>query len=90
MSSKKKDKNNSKKNINAFVKDYDEDNNNYKSNNIYNDKNDVRSLSTMDYIQATVQKEVQQGLLEVARRRPKKPIEFLGKFLVNKSMKKNK
>ena len=89
MSSKKKDKNSSKKNKNAYVKDYDEDNNN-RNNKSKNDQNDIRSLSTLDYIQVTVQKEVQQGLLELARKRPKKPIEFLGKFLVNKSMKKNK
>ena len=88
MSSKKKDKNSSKKNKNAYVKDYDEDNNNNNKNKNYQD--DIRSLSTLDYIQVTVQKEVQQGLLELARKRPKKPIEFLGKFLVNKSMKKNK
>jgi len=87
MSSKKKDKNSSKKNKNAYVKDYDEDNNNNKNKNV---QDDIRSLSTLDYIQVTVQKEVQQGLLELARKRPKKPIEFLGKFLVNKSIKKNK
>lgn len=90
MSNRKKDKNQSKsKNSkNAFVKDYDEQNNDYYNKNNNNDS--IRSLSTMDYIQVTVQKEVQQGLLELARKRPKKPIEFLGQFLVNKSLKKNK
>ncbi len=87
MSNRKKDKNQiSKKTRNAYVKDYDEDNNNIKKDN--NKKDDIRLLPTLDYIKETVQKEVQQGLLEVARKKPKKPIYFLGKFLVEKS--KNK
>ena len=42
----------------------------------------------MDYIRITVQKEVQQGLLNVARARPDNPIEYLGKFLLGESKKK--
>jgi len=45
-------------------------------------------LPTLDYIRVTVQEEVQQGLLKVAREKPDNPIEFLGKFLVNASKKK--
>ena len=94
MSSKKKDKS-SKKNKDAYVKDYDEDNydNNNKSKSKNKNKNkedEIKSLPTLDYIQLTVQKEVQQGLLEVARKKPKKPIKFLGEFLVQKSKYSNK
>ena len=89
MSSRKKDKN-SKKNKDAYVKDYDKDNyedkNKSKSKSKSKNKEDeIRSLPTLDYIQLTVQKEVQQGLLEVARKKPKKPIKFLGEYLVQKS-----
>ena len=84
MPSKKKDK--SKKNKNASVKDYVDDNNDNK--NISKNQDQIRSLSTIDYIQATVQKDVQQGLLKLARERPKNPIEFLGKFLLDRSKKK--
>lgn len=86
MSSKKNNK--KAKNNNAYVKNYDEDNfdNTYKNNSKSNNKEDeIRSLPTLDYIQITVQKEVQQGLLEVARKKPKKPIKFLGEYLVQKS-----
>ena len=47
----------------------------------------IKLLPTMDYLQVTVQKEVQQGLLRVARLKPKNPIEFLGKYLIEKSKK---
>ena len=87
MSSKNKDKK-SKKNKDAYVKDYDEndyDNNNKTKNKSKNKEDEIKSLPTLDYIQLTVQKEVQQGLLEVARKKPKKPIKFLGEYLVQKS-----
>ena len=50
MSNRKKDKNQSKsKNSkNAFVKDYDEENNDYYNKNNNNDS--IRSLSTINYI----------------------------------------
>ena len=85
MSSKKKDRNKSNSEYkNAYVKDYDEDN--YKNNK--NSKEDkVRSLPTIEYIEATVQKDVQEGLLALARERPDNPVEFLGKYLYNKSKK---
>ena len=90
MSSKKKDKK-SKKNKDAYVKDYDEDDYDNKSKSKGKNKEDeIKSLPTIDYIQLTVQKEVQQGLLEVARKKPKKPIKFLGEFLVQKSKNSNK
>jgi len=88
MSSKKKDRNKSNSEYkNAYVKDYDEDN--YKNNK--NSKEDkVRSLPTIEYIEATVQKDVQEGLLALARSKPDNPIEFLGKYLYDKSKKKKK
>ena len=84
MSSKKKGKK-TKQPKNAYVNNLDEDNN--IANNI-EPKGTINSLPTLDYIRVTVQEEVQQGLLKVAREKPDNPIEFLGKFLVNASKKK--
>ena len=84
MSSRRKDKNkvNSNNNKNAFVRDLQEDNNN--NNDKDTKKAILKSLPTVEYFQATVQKDVQQGLLKVARLKPANPIEFLGKYLLEK------
>jgi len=86
MSSKKKGTK-TKGAKNAYVNNlYDENSND--NNNLQKAK--INSLPTLDYIRVTVQKEVQQGLLKVAREKPDNPIEFLGKYLVNESKKKKK
>ena len=85
MSKRKKEKSNSKRN--AFVSDYDEENNKIKNNE---QKTDIRALTDLEYIQATVQKDVQEGLLKVAREKPDNPVYFLGEYLYNKSKNKNK
>ena len=86
MSSKKKGTK-AKGAKNAYVNNlYDENNND--NNNLQKAK--INSLPTLDYIRVTVQNEVQQGLLKVAREKPDNPIEFLGKYLVNESKKKKK
>ncbi len=85
MSSKKKGKK-TKEAKNAYVKNVDDGYNNNDDNNIQKAK--INSLPTLDYIRITVQKEVQQGLLNVARARPDNPIEYLGKFLLGESKKK--
>ena len=88
MSSKKKEKNKSNSEYkNAYVNDYDDGNN---RNNKSNKEAEIRSLPTIEYIEATVQKDVQEGLLELARSKPDNPIEFLGKYLYDKSKKKKK
>ena len=80
MSNRRKDKSNNNKN--AFVKNLQENNDqNYKMTR----QALIKSLPTLEYIQATVQKDVQQGLLRVARLKPSNPIEFLGKYLLEKS-----
>ena len=84
MSSRKKGKK-TKEPKNAYVNNLDEENNKV-NNNVQ--KGTINSLQTLDYIKVTVQEEVQQGLLKVAREKPDNPIEFLGKFLVNASKKK--
>ena len=84
MSSRKKGKK-TKEPKNAYVNNLDEENNKV-NNNVQ--KGTINSLPTLDYIKVTVQEEVQQGLLKVAREKPDNPIEFLGKFLVNASKKK--
>ena len=85
MSSKKSKNKSNDNNKNAFVRDIDEDN---RKKNYNNKGGNVNSLSTLDYIQATVQKDVQEGLLALARMKPDNPIEFLGKYLYEKSKKK--
>ena len=85
MSSKKSKNKLNDNNKNAFVRDIDEDN---RRKNYNNKGGNVNSLSTLDYIQATVQKDVQEGLLALARMKPDNPIEFLGKYLYEKSKKK--
>ena len=84
MSSRKKGKK-TKEPKNAYVNNLDEENNKVNNNA---QKGTINSLPTLDYIKVTVQEEVQQGLLKVAREKPDNPIEFLGKFLVNASKKK--
>ena len=84
MSSRKKGKK-TKEPKNAYVNNLDEENNKV-NNNVQ--KGTINSLPTLDYIKVTVQEEVQQGLLKVAREKPDNPIQFLGKFLVNASKKK--
>ena len=49
------------------------------------DKDEIKNLPTFEYIQATVQKEVEQGLLNIAILKPSNPIEFLGNYLIEKS-----
>ena len=83
MSNRRKDKSHSNsKNKNAFVKNLEDNNDqDYKMTR----QAIIKSLPTIEYIQATVQKDVQQGLLRVARLKPSNPIEFLGKYLLEKS-----
>ena len=46
---------------------------------------EIKNLPTSEYIQATVQKDVEEGLLNLAKLQPKNPIEFLGNYLIEKS-----
>jgi hypothetical protein len=87
MSSIKKSKKGSKKEKNAYVNNLDESNNKDNSNTNLQ-KSTINSLPTLDYIKVTVQKEVQQGLLKVAREKPSNPIEYLGKYLIGEAKKK--
>lgn len=86
MSSKKKGKK-TKDQKNAYVNNLN-DEDNIGNNNIQKTK--VNSLPTLDYIRVTVQKEVQEGLLKVAKQKPPNPIEYLGKYLVEQARKKKK
>ncbi len=85
MSSKKKTNKSSKKTKNAYVNDLNEDNHNDNTNL---QKSKINSLPTLDYIRVTVQKEVQQGLLKLAKERPDNPVEYLGKYLIGEAKKK--
>ena len=86
MSTKKKSKKEGGKN--AYVNNIDDGNYNNDNNNLQKAK--INSLPTLDYIRITVQKEVEQGLLKVAKERPLNPIEYLGKYLLNESKNKKK
>ena len=48
-------------------------------------KDEIKNLPTFEYIQATVQKELEQGLMNIALLKPSNPIEFLGNYLIEKS-----
>ena len=48
-------------------------------------KEEIKNLPSFEYIQATVQKEVEQGLMNIALLKPANPIEFLGNYLIEKS-----
>ena len=87
MSSKKRSKKGTKKEKNAYVNDLDQSINKVNTNL---QKTTINSLPTLDYIKVTVQKEVQQGLLKVAREKPNNPIEYLGKYLIGEAKKKHK
>lgn len=53
-----------------------------------NNKDPIKSLPTREYIQATVSKEITEGMLIIAQTHPDNPVEFLGKFLIERSKKK--
>lgn len=65
-------------------------NNNFDSQfvNSNNNKDPIKSLPTREYIQMTVSKELTEGMLIIAQTHPDNPIEFLGKYLIERSKKK--
>ena len=50
-----------------------------------NSNNKNKYLSTDEYFKATIQKDLEQGLLNLALLHPADPIKFLGNFLIEKS-----
>ena len=64
-------------------------NNNFDSQFVNsNNKDPIKSLPTREYIQTTVSKELTEGMLIIAQTHPDNPIEFLGKYLIERSKKK--
>lgn len=57
---------------------------NKNNNNTYSSE-DIKNLPTCEYIEATVQKDIQNGLLNLARMQPSDPIKYLGEYLLEKS-----
>ena len=49
------------------------------------DNIDIKNLPSYEYFQRTVQKEIQQGLLNLYNAKPSNPIKFLGEYLLEKS-----
>ena len=52
-------------------------------NNNYNDK--LKYLPADEYFKVTIQKDLEQGLLNIAILHPADPIKFLGNYLIEKS-----
>ena len=51
----------------------------------YNPRNKMSNLSSDEYLKATVQSVLEQGLLNMAMLHPSNPIKFLGNYLLEKS-----
>ena len=49
------------------------------------DNIDIKNLPSYEYFQRTVQKEIQQGLINLYNAKPSNPIKFLGEYLLEKS-----
>ena len=49
------------------------------------DNIDIKNLPSYEYFQRTVQKEIQQGLINLYNTKPSNPIKFLGEYLLEKS-----
>ena len=64
-------------------KNSDNNNNNNSENNTK--EANIKELPTYEYFQRTVQKEIQQGLLNVSKLKPADPIKYLGEYLLEKS-----
>ena len=62
-----------------------EGNNNQNNNSKPQDNTDIKNLPSYEYFQRTVQKEIQQGLLNLYNAKPSNPIKFLGEYLLEKS-----
>ena len=58
-------------------------NNNKNKNNNSNDK--LKYLPADEYFKVTIQKDLEQGLLNIAILHPADPIKFLGNYLIEKS-----
>ena len=59
-----------------------------KNSVIISSSDPIKSLPTREYIQQTVSKELTEGMFLLTQTRPSNPIEFLGKFLIEKSKSK--
>ena len=62
-----------------------EGNNIQNNNSKPQDNTDIKNLPSYEYFQRTVQKEIQQGLLNLYNAKPSNPIKFLGEYLLEKS-----
>lgn len=53
-------------------------------------KEQIKTLNTREYIQATVMQDVSEGMYLIAKDKPLNPIEYLGKYLLEQSKLKEK
>ena len=58
-------------------------------NNNINSDNKMKYLPTDEYFKATIQYDLEQGLLNIAMLHPTNPIKFLGNYLLEKSKSKS-
>ena len=86
MSNAKKDDNNSNTKSNSNENGVNLTEKKQENNNANNKENiDLKDLPSYEYFQKTVQKEIQQGLMNVSKLKPSNPIKFLGEYLLEKS-----
>jgi hypothetical protein len=78
---------NSKKSKQSTNKKINESSDN--NNNNISSENNVPIQSVRAYLEETVTAAVQEGMMELVKKKPENPLEFLGNFLIEKSKKKN-
>ena len=78
--------NNEKKKTNKSNKPINTNEN--KEENAYKVITPEQVVSTRAYLEQTVTSVIQEALLELARRRPKDPLEFVGNYILDKARKK--
>lgn len=62
----------------------------FSSSSVIINKEQIKTLNTREYIQATVMQDVSEGMYLIAKDKPSNPIEYLGKYLLEQSKLKEK
>ena len=62
----------------------------FSTSSVIINKEQIKTLNTREYIQATVMQDVSEGMYLIAKDKPSNPIEYLGKYLLEQSKLKEK
>ena len=62
----------------------------FSTSSVIINKEQIKTLNTREYIQATVMQDVSEGMYLIAKDKPNNPIEYLGKYLLEQSKLKEK